>query len=181
MSVLLLGVAAAALVGAGFSLGRRAIPNRRSTPVQPVNTLPEYLAVETRTPFFSLAEGAFFRTLEQALPLGYRAFPNVRLFDVFEILAAPPPQQAALAQLRDEHIDFLIVRLDGHRPVAGIELSGKNADHAGQSRRDQAKVLAFRSTGLLLLHLRAEEDYTQAQLEALLWRYLRSAEHESGS
>ncbi|MFK7604457.1 DUF2726 domain-containing protein, partial [Deinococcus sp. SM5_A1] len=101
----------------------------------------------TRSPFFSLSESAFFRTLEQALPPGYRAFPNVRLYDLFLIVAALPPQQAALASLRDEHIDFLIVVLDGHHPVAAIELSGKNANHAEQRRRDEAKDLAFRSAG----------------------------------
>lgn len=178
----LLIVVAAVLAGAAFLLGRRTVPRR--APQSPVGVpdplpeeLPEHLAVRLHTPFFSLAEGAFFRTLEQALPPGYRAFPNVRLYDVFQIVAALPPQQAALARLRDEHIDFLIVSLDGHQPVAGIELSGKSADHAEQSRSDQAKELAFHSAGLLLLRLRAEDDHTQASLEALLWRYLRAESH----
>ncbi len=177
---LLLGVAGAALSVVGYSLGRhrRSVSARRVSPAQPVEALPQHLAVEIRTPFFSLSEGALFRMLEQALPPGYRAFPNVRLYDLFLIVAALPPQQAALASLRDEHIDFLIVALGSHQPVAGIELSGKNANHAEQSPRDQAKVLAFQSAGLLLLHLRAEEEYSQASLEALLWRHLGSAERE---
>lgn len=177
---LLIVVAAAVLGGAAFLLGRRTAPRRVAGPPPgptdpPAEELPEHLAVKLHTPFFSLAEGAFFRTLEQALPPGYRAFPNVRLYDVFQIVAALPPQQAALSRLRDEHIDFLIVSLDGHHPVAGIELSGKAADHAEQSRSDWAKELAFHSAGLLLLRLRAEEDHTQDSLEALLWRYLRSS------
>ncbi|WP_029484332.1 DUF2726 domain-containing protein [Deinococcus marmoris] len=183
-SGLLLGVSAALLLAAGFCLGRRSTPGRASRlpppgiPDPPVDALPPHLAVETRSPFFSLSEGAFFRTLEQALPPGYRAFPNVRLYDLFVIVAALPPQQAALASLRDEHIDFLIVVLDGHRPVAAIELGGRNANHTEQHRRDEAKNLAFRSAGLLLLRLRAEEDHTQASLEALLWQHLRPAERE---
>ncbi|OLV16249.1 hypothetical protein BOO71_0012445 [Deinococcus marmoris] len=143
-----------------------------------MDALPPHLAVEIRTPFFDLSEGAFFQTLERALPPGYRAFPNVGLFDLFQIVAASPVQQAAFARLRDEHIDFLIVVLDGYRPVAAIEVSGRNADHAEQSRRDAAKDLIFRSAGLLLLRLRAEEDHTQASLEAVLWAHLRPAERE---
>jgi hypothetical protein len=174
---LLIVVAAAALSGTAFLLGRRTASRRVSHPPTglpdpPAEELPEHLALKLHTPFFSLAEGAFFRTLEQALPPGYRAFPNVRLYDVFQIVAALPPQQAALARLRDEHIDFLIVSLDGHHPVAGIELSGKTANHADQSRSDKAKDLAFQSAGLLLLRLRAGDDHTQASLEELLWRYL---------
>ncbi|OLV19729.1 DUF2726 domain-containing protein [Deinococcus marmoris] len=181
---LLLGVAAALLTGAGFSLGRRTAPDRTvrappsATSNPPIDALPGHLAVETRTPFFSLGEGAFFRTLERALPPGYRAFPNVRLYDLFLIVAALPPQQAALASLRDEHIDFLIVVLDGHHPVAAIELTGKTVHHAEQRRRDEAKDLAFRSAGLLLLRLRAEEDHTQTSLEALLWQHLRPAQRD---
>ncbi|MBB5362117.1 DUF2726 domain-containing protein [Deinococcus humi] len=179
---LLIIVAAAALAGGAFFLGRQTAPRRAIQPPSsasdpPAEVLPEHLAVKLHTPFFSLAEGAFFRTLEQALPPGYRAFPNVRLYDVFQIIAALPPQQAVLARLRDEHVDFLIVSLDGHHPVAGIELSGKTANHAEQSRSDKAKDLAFHSAGLLLLRLRAEEDHTQEGLEALLWRYLRSEQN----
>ncbi|QFP77068.1 DUF2726 domain-containing protein [Deinococcus sp. AJ005] len=147
-------------------------------PNPPMAALPGHLAVETRSPFFSLSEGEFFRTLEQALPPGYRAFPNVRLYDLFLIVAALPPQQAALASLRDEHIDFLIVVLDGHHPVAAIELMGKTVHPAEQRRRDEAKDLAFRSAGLLLLRLRAEEDHTLTSLEALLWQHLRPAQRE---
>ncbi len=183
-SGLLLGVAAALLTGAGFSLGRRTAPGRVVRPLPsdipdpPRADLPQHLAVETRSPFFSLSEGEFFRTLEQALPPGYRAFPNVRLYDLFLIVAALPPQQAALASLRDEHIDFLIVVLDGHHPVAAIELTGKTVHPAEQRRRDEAKDLAFRSAGLLLLRLRAEEDHTLTSLEALLWQHLRPAQRE---
>ncbi|MFK7602778.1 DUF2726 domain-containing protein, partial [Deinococcus sp. SM5_A1] len=50
---------------------------------------------------------------------------------------------------------------------AAIELSGKNANHAEQRRRDEAKDLASRSAGLLLLRLRAENHHSQASLEAL--------------
>ncbi len=179
---LLILAAAAALAGGAFFLGRQSVPRRAvqphtGPPEPPEEVLPDHLAVRLHTPFFSLAEGAFFRTLEQALPPGYRAFPNVRLYDVFQIVAALPPQQAALGRLRDEHVDFLIVSLDGHHPVAGIELSGKTANHAEQSRSDKAKDLAFHSAGLLLLRFRAEEDHTQESLEALLWRYLRSEQH----
>ncbi|MFK7604453.1 hypothetical protein ACI3L1_19945, partial [Deinococcus sp. SM5_A1] len=75
---LLLGVAAALLTGAGFFLDRRTAAGRvvrqppSFIPDQPVDALPQHLAVETRSPFFSLSESAFFRTLEQALPPGYR-------------------------------------------------------------------------------------------------------------
>lgn len=49
--------------------------------------VPEHLDVAVKLCFFSRSEDRFFRTLEQALPAGHRVFPNVRLNDVFVIIA----------------------------------------------------------------------------------------------
>ncbi|MFK7603485.1 hypothetical protein ACI3L1_14870, partial [Deinococcus sp. SM5_A1] len=74
---LLLGVVATMLARTGHGRASRvsSLPNVQ-TPApgtdSPGPALPQHLAVETRSPFFSLSESAFFRTLEQALPPGYR-------------------------------------------------------------------------------------------------------------
>ncbi|MDV6376269.1 DUF2726 domain-containing protein [Deinococcus arenicola] len=122
--------------------------------------------------FFSRSEQVFFEVLEAALPPGYRVFPNVRLNDLFLITAAPQRRQGTYARLRDKHVDFLVVSLPDHRPVFAIELDGKSHDHATQQHRDAVKDTAFRSAGLPLLRLRAEEQHTQQSLEAALGQHV---------
>ncbi|MBB6016829.1 DUF2726 domain-containing protein [Deinococcus radiopugnans] len=139
-------------------------------------TVPEHLDVAVKLCFFSRSEDRFFRTLEQALPAGYRVFPNVRLNDVFVITAPPPQRRGTYARLRDKHVDFLIVVLPEHRPVAALELDGRSHDNNQQQHRDAVKDRAFQCAGLPLLRVRAEETHTPASLQALLWPHLHPTE-----
>ena len=143
---------------------------------QSTPTVPVHLDVAVKLAFFSRSEGQFFRTLERTLPREYRVFPNVRLNDLFVITAPPQQRQATYARLRDKHVDFLIVALPDHRPVAAIELDGKSHDSSKQQHRDAVKDTAFRSAGLPLLRVRTEETHTPASLTALLQPHLGTAE-----
>lgn len=134
--------------------------------------VPDHLPVKVKSYFFSRSEQAFFQVLEEALPPGYRVFPNVRLNDLFLITAAPHQRQGTYARLRDKHVDFLVVSLPDHRPVFTIELDGASHDNAAQQHRDAVKDTAFRSAGLPLLRLRAEEQHTRQSLEAALKRHV---------
>lgn len=151
-----------------------AAPGGRST-----SAVPDHLDVVVKGFFFSRSEGHFFHMLEQALPPGYRVFPNVRLNDLFLITAPPQQRQATYARLRDKHVDFLIVSLPDHRPVAAIELDGKSHDNSKQQYRDAVKDTAFRSAGLPLLRLRTEETHTPGSLTALLRQHLQPAERRT--
>ncbi|CAM4032647.1 hypothetical protein DEMA109039_04395 [Deinococcus marmoris] len=63
---------------------------RLHQPTPPVRSeIPDHLPIKVKGYFFSRSEQAFFRVLEEALPPGYRVFPNVRLNDLFLITAAP--------------------------------------------------------------------------------------------
>lgn len=139
-------------------------------------TVPEHLDVAVKLCFFSRSEHHFFRALEQALPAGYRVFPNVRLNDVFVITAPLEQRRGTYARLRDKHVDFLIVALPDHRPVAALELDGRSHDNSQQQHRDAVKDTAFRSAGLPLLRVRVEEAHTPASLQALLWPHLHPTE-----
>ena len=92
------------------------------------------------------------------------------------ITAAPQQRQATYARLRDRHVDFLIVALPDHRPVAATLLDGKSHDSSKQQHRDAVKDTAFRSAGLPLLRVRAEAIHTPASLTALLQPHLGTAE-----
>lgn len=151
-----------------------ATPAGRSTMM-----VPDHLDVITKRFFFSRSEGHFFCMLEQSLPPGYRVFPNVRLNDLFLITAPPQQRQATYARLRDKHVDFLIVSLPDHRPVAAIELDGKSHDNSKQQYRDAVKDTAFRSAGLPLLRVRTEETHTPGSLTALLRQHLQPAERRT--
>ncbi len=148
--------------------------NRLHQPVRALRTdVPDHLPVKVKGYFFSRSEQAFFQVLEEALPPGYRVFPNVRLNDLFLITAAPHQRHGTYARLRDKHVDFLVVSLPGHCPVFAIELDGMSHDTATQQRRDAVKDTAFRSAGLPLLRLRAEEQHTQQSLGMTLKRHLQ--------
>ncbi len=160
-------------------LKRRAVPRTEKPdatpdPHQGGQTLPDHPLIHVTPRFFTHSRGEFFRTLDQALPPGYRAFPNVRLGDVFQSEA--PALQDLTARMQHEHVDFLIVAVTDARPVAAITLSGTGGDHVEQQRRDGMMDLIFGSAGLLLLRLRSEDAHTHASLEATLWEHLKPAE-----
>ncbi|MDB5044873.1 MAG: hypothetical protein JWQ08_923 [Deinococcus sp.] len=135
--------------------------------------IPESLPLKLKGYFFSQSEHTFFHTLEGALPQGFRAFPNVRLNDLFLITAPQHQRQGTYARLRDKHVDFLIVSLPDFRPVCAIELDGASHDQAQQQYRDAVKDVAFRSAGLPLLRLRAEGNHTRQSILKLLDGYIQ--------
>ncbi|MBZ9715928.1 DUF2726 domain-containing protein [Deinococcus multiflagellatus] len=145
-------------------------------PVPTPEGVPDSLPLRTKQYFFARSEAAFLAVLEQALPAGYRVFPNVRLNDLFFIATRHPGQQkGTYARLRDKHVDFLVVSLPEHRPVFAIELDGASHDTKEQQYRDAVKDVAFRSAGLPLIRLRAETTHTPASLQAVLSRHLSHA------
>lgn len=88
--------------------------------------VPASLPVGTKRYFFSHDENQFFRSLEESLVgTPYRAFPNVRLGDIFCI--TDQAQHASVrGRLKDKHVDFLIVdAAQDFKPVMTIELDGR--------------------------------------------------------
>lgn len=137
------------------------------------NVVPESLPLRAKDYFFSRSENAFFGLLEQALPNGYRVFPNVRLNDLFLITTRENGlKQSTLGRLRDKHVDFVIVALPDYRPVLCIELDGVSHNTPAQQYRDAVKDTAFRSGGLKLVRLRTEQKHSRESLRKLL------AEHD---
>lgn len=130
--------------------------------------VPTALPVSARRYFFSADEHAFFRALEDALSgTSYRAFPNVRLNDLFTI-DDPAQRGAVLGRLRDKHVDFVIVDAADHfRPRLAIELDGQSHARAEQQYRDAVKDVIFRSGGLKLLRLPSRR-YAVAELRGRL-------------
>ena len=144
-----------------------------SSPPSPLageKRVPTSLPVSARRYFFSADENAFFRALEDALRgTSYRAFPNVRLNDLFTI-DDPAQRGAVLGRLRDKHVDFIIVDAADHfRPRLAIELDGKSHQKAEQQYRDSVKDVIFRSGGLTLLRLPSRR-YSVAELRNELRR-----------
>ena len=134
------------------------------------NTVPDALPVSAKRYFFSRAEHAFFRSLEEAIAgSGYRAFPNVRLNDLF-LIDDPAQRGAVLGRLRDKHVDFVLVDpAQGFRPVLAIELDGASHQRAEQQYRDAVKDVIFRSGGLKLVRL-PSRAYSAPELRERLAR-----------
>ena len=146
---------------------------REAAPASPPpadKRVPDSLPVSARRYFFSADENAFFRALEDALVgTGYRAFPNVRLNDLFTI-DDPAQRGAVLGRLRDKHVDYVIVDAADHfRPLLAIELDGKSHQKAEQQYRDSVKDVIFRSGCLTLLRLPSRR-YAVAELRNELRR-----------
>ncbi|MFC4426966.1 DUF2726 domain-containing protein [Deinococcus navajonensis] len=153
------------------SAGRPAAPARPEAQSEDVKSsrVPDSLPVRTKPYFFARSEAAFLASLEEALPAGYRVFPNVRLNDLFLITTKDTRQkQGAYARLRDKHVDFLVVALPDHRPVFAIELDGASHDNDRQQYRDAVKDVAFKSAALPLVRLRAETRHDAASLRTVL-------------
>lgn len=151
--------------------GLRDAPTPASPPSSPPpaeKRVPDSLPVAARRYFFSADENAFFRALEDALVgTGYRAFPNVRLNDLFTI-TNPAERGAVLGRLRDKHVDYVIVDAADHfRPLLAIELDGQSHRKAEQQYRDSVKDVIFRSGGLKLLRLPSRR-YSVAELRGRL-------------
>lgn len=132
--------------------------------------VPDALPLKAKRYFFSPDENAFFRALEDALRgTPYRAFPNVRLNDLFTI-TDPSQRGAVLGRLRDKHTDFLIVDAGDHfRPVLAIELDGTSHQRDEQKYRDSVKDVIFRSGELRLLRLPSRR-YRVDELRGVLER-----------
>jgi len=100
--------------------------------------------------------------------LDLRILPKVGLNDIFvEKLGAKAGQYARYAQM---HLDYLVVRRQTYRPVAGIELSGSSHEPDRQRMRDTKKDGVFRAAGLPLLRFGngfRDADIRQ-QLQAML-------------
>ncbi len=136
-------------------------------------SVPTTLPVKAKEYFFSRSENAFFTGLERALEgTRYRAFPNVRLNDLFKITSSEN-RGAIYARLRDKHVDFLLVELPDYRPVLAIELDGASHDTEKQQYRDAVKDVAFKSGGLLLLRLDARQAHTSSSIREVLTAHLK--------
>ncbi|WP_309570965.1 DUF2726 domain-containing protein [Deinococcus sp.] len=97
---------------------------------------------------------------------------NVRLNDLFAIRAEGSARGAALARLRDKHVDFLLVdAAHNFRPVLGIELDGRSHTSERQQHRDAVKDVAFYSAGLPLLRL-TSRAYSPDEVRAEVKRSL---------
>ncbi|AAF12108.1 DUF2726 domain-containing protein [Deinococcus radiodurans] len=118
---------------------------------------------------FRRRERFFSRSGRRLRGTSYRAFPNVRLNDLFTI-DDPAQRGAVLGRLRDKHVDFIIVDAADHfRPRLAIELDGKSHQKAEQQYRDSVKDVIFRSGGLTLLRLPSRR-YSVAELRNELRR-----------
>ena len=147
-----------------------ASPAPAASPPPSRQRVPDTLPLRTKRYFFSPDENAFFRALEDALHgTTYRAFPNVRLNDLFTI-TDDAQRPAVLGRLRDKHTDFLIVDAGDHlRPVLAIELDGTSQRRDAQKYRDSVKDVIFRSGDLRLLRLPSRR-YRIDELRDLLRR-----------
>lgn len=126
--------------------------------------LPAHLNVQVKAAFFTRSEQALYTALQELLSgSDYRAFPNVRLNDIFTI-TDPSTRRATYARLRDKHVDFLIVHHARFTPILAIELDGDSHNTRTQQKRDAVKDLAFRSAGLTLLRLDARTTHTPETL-----------------
>lgn len=131
-----------------------------------VGTVPTSLPLKTKRYFFSPDENTFFRSLEESLAgTPYRAFPNVRLEDIFTI--TDKAQYASVrGRVKAKHVDFLIVDTSqDFKPVMAIELDGRSHQRERQQYNDQVKDVIFRSAGLPLFRLESRRYTPQEIIE----------------
>ena len=149
---------------------RQAPAASEPAPTSRTQTVPDTLPVSAKRYFFSRSEQAFFRALEEAITgSGYRAFPNVRLNDLFTI-DDPAQRGAVLGRLRDKHVDFVLVDpAEAFRPVLALELDGASHGRPEQQYRDAVKDVIFKSGGLKLVRLPARA-YSAPELRERLAR-----------
>lgn len=147
-----------------------------TTDARTAGTVPEHLPVTTKRYFFSQDENQFFRSLEESLQgTPYRAFPNVRLGDLF--LITDKTQQASVrGRLKDKHVDFLLVDItQDFKPVLAIELDGQSHQRERQQYNDAVKDVIFKSAKLPLLRLPSKRYTAQEIADAARAKIAESA------
>ena len=125
-----------------------------------------------RARFLSANEKIFLRTLDAALGRNYRAFAQVRLAEI-----ANPADSAnvhlrrlALDAVMAKSVDFVICDVLTLDPVATIEVDDRS--HLLPKRRDRDAFVnaVFAEIGVPLLRVKAQRNYSVAELRDLFAR-----------
>lgn len=116
-----------------------------------------------RDDFLSPAEISFFHVLSSAAGTDHFVFPKVRLSDVL-FVARPNENLAQYNQISQKHVDFLVCRREGMKPVLCVELD--DSSHRGEDPqgRDEFKDRAFEAAGMRLMRVHAQRQYNVAAL-----------------
>jgi hypothetical protein len=125
----------------------------------------EPLAYRARDDFLSPGEISFFHVLCSVVGPDHFVFAKVRLSDIL-FVARPDENLAQYNQINQKHIDFLVCRLDGMRPVVAVELDDSSHQREDRQARDEFVDRAFEAADLRLVRVRAQRQYNTRGLAA---------------
>jgi len=155
----------------GSSQPAKELPHSES---QPVESNP-YRQGES---LFTPAERAFLTSLDAAVGGHYRLFGKVRVADVIEVAPTRDNSvwQRAFNKISAKHFDFVLCRADDLTVVAAIELNDSSHRQRKRQERDSFLQSVCESTGLPLVQVRAQREYSVPALRDQIARALGIAE-----
>jgi len=110
----------------------------------------------------------FCGRLDPLLPTEVRIFAKVGLDDIFGVKSGLErgARQSAVNKINRKHVDFLLVRATDLVPLAGIELDDSSHEAEDRRQRDVFVDAVFKSGGIPLLNVPAQESYNPAVLKS---------------
>ena len=127
------------------------------------------LPYEKQARLFTPAEQHFLRTLDRALPEGYRLFGKVRIADVLQVSTTNQKRfWRYFVKISSKHIDYVIVDAQSMAPVAGIELDDSSHDRKDRRERDEFVNKACAAAQFPLIRVPARRQYATDEIRALI-------------
>jgi hypothetical protein len=132
------------------------------------------LPYRRRDDFLSPAEQAFFGVLAQVVPADVVICPKVRVADLL-FVGQGSNYQSHMNRIDRKHVDFVLCRREGFRPLVVVELDDASHQRADRMERDRFLDQAFQAAGLPLLHVPAQRMYSVEELRGLIHPHLGAA------
>ncbi|MGI9012714.1 MAG: DUF2726 domain-containing protein [Phycisphaerales bacterium] len=117
---------------------------------------------------FSKAERSFFGVLQHVVADRSIIFAKVRLADLVFITKGAANRQSHQNRINMKHVDFVLCDPDSVKPLLVIELDDSTHDQSKRQARDAFVDQTLAAAGLPILHVRAQQAYNAAGLEAAI-------------
>jgi len=142
------------------------------------------LPYRQRDDFLSAAEHSFYRVLVSAVGSNATVLAKVNLGDLF-FVTQPGKNRGYHNMIDRKHVDFVLCDPQSMRSMLGIELDDKSHERPDRQERDQFVDRVFAAAGLPIMHVRARQSYSTAEisneLSALLGGAARVADNSGGA
>lgn len=132
----------------------------------------EPLPYRLRDDFLSPAEFSFYRILSSIVGTRVTICAKVGLDDIF-FVARPNENIAYRNRIDRKHVDFLLCDPANMKPICAVELDDASHRRADRKERDEFVDKVFQATGLPLLHIVAQREYSPREIGAQIAPFLK--------